>query len=519
VTWADQADALLQALRDDVPDYAVDGSYQAQHFAGIADGPGCLTEVEAALEAYRRQIAMLILALPGPIPDVECEVVEVECPETLEWGSAAQVAVTVRNIGSDPWRLADGYELAPADGCNRWGVTSVPLTEEIAPSQEYRFEFTIAAPACTTLAYPIGAEHADPGELAVLPCDWTLMRGGEPVSGGTITHGIVISRFPDAQPGTPGGWARFNVEQCAGRVPVFVRGYPDGRYGPQISVSRDAMAVFIRGASELDPVPWQNTFPDVPEGFWAAEDIEALVDAGVVSGYLDGRYHPDWTLTRAQMAVYVARARSYDLPEVTEDLFRDVPVGFWADQEIKACVDNGVVGGYPDGYYRPTWTVSRDQMAVFVYRAFIRPTAAAVVLAGPAVTSFDLGSEIVLPGEAQYYGWPTITGGCEDDPGWVYVAFDAARMYTGFGEAGNFEVTFTMRDSVGVTVAQHIVEVGAAMIAAANDAASNTGVPYLAVGWDIPGALPPATYEIEIDSTKGALLEEAIEFVVEPGLG
>ena len=56
VTWADEADALLQALRDDVPDYAVDGSYQAQHFAGIADGPGCLTEVEAALEAGHKYI-------------------------------------------------------------------------------------------------------------------------------------------------------------------------------------------------------------------------------------------------------------------------------------------------------------------------------------------------------------------------------------------------------------------------------------------------------------------------------
>jgi hypothetical protein len=516
VTWADQADALLASLLADVPEYPVDS---AEYFAGLTPGPDYLADLDAALEAYRRQIAALVLALPGPIPGAECEVVAVECPETLEWGSAAQVAVTVRNIGSDTWRLADGYQLASADGCDRWAVTSVPLTEEIAPTQEYRFEFTIAAPACTTLAYLIGAEDADPGELDVLPCDWALMRGGEPVSGGAITHEIVVSRFPDVQPGTVGGWARFYVEQCAGRVPVLVRGYLDGRYGPEISVTRDAMAVFIRRASELDPVPWQDTFSDVPEGFWAAEDIEALADAGVASGYLDGRYRPDWVLTRDQMAVYVARARSYDLPEVTEDLFRDVPVGFWADREIKACADNGVVGGYPDGYYRPAWSVSRDQMAAFVYRAFVCPTAAAVVLAGPAVTSFDLGAEIVLPGEAQCYGWPTITGGYEDDPGWVYVAFDAARMYTGLGEAGNFEVTFTMRDSAGVTVAQQVVEVGAAVVAAANGAASATGVPYLVIGWDIPGALPPATYQIDIGSTKGALLEEAIEFVVEPGAG
>jgi hypothetical protein len=156
-------------------------------------------------------------------------------------------------------------------------------------------------------------------------------------------------------------------------------------------------------------------------------------------------------------------------------------------------------------------------MATFIYRAFVCPTSAAIVLAGPAVTSFDLGSEIVLPGEASYYGWPTITAGYQDDPGWAYVAFDAARMYTGLGETGNFEVTFTLRDSGGMTVAHHVVDIGAAAIAAANDAAGTTGVPYLAVGWAIPGALPPATYQIEVGSTAGALLEETIEFAVGPG--
>jgi hypothetical protein len=37
------------------------------------------------------------------------------------------------------------------------------------------------------------------------------------------------------------------------------------------------------------------------------------------------------------------------------------------------CIDNGVVAGYMDGFYRPTWIVSRDQMAVFIARAFELP--------------------------------------------------------------------------------------------------------------------------------------------------
>jgi len=48
--------------------------------------------------------------------------------------------------------------------------------------------------------------------------------------------------------------------------------------------------------------------------------------------------------------------------------FSDVPLDHWAYAEIMACVSAGIVAGYPDGSYRPTLPVSRDQMAVFISR-------------------------------------------------------------------------------------------------------------------------------------------------------
>ena len=56
-----------------------------------------------------------------------------------------------------------------------------------------------------------------------------------------------------------------------------------------------------------DPVP-PATFPDVPDTFWSYKHIEYCVEHGVVNGYEDGLYHPDTLVTRDQMAVYVARA-------------------------------------------------------------------------------------------------------------------------------------------------------------------------------------------------------------------
>ncbi len=54
-----------------------------------------------------------------------------------------------------------------------------------------------------------------------------------------------------------------------------------------------------------------RNFPDVPDTFWAYKHIEYCVENGVVQGYTDGNYHPEIVVARDQMAVYVARAFGY----------------------------------------------------------------------------------------------------------------------------------------------------------------------------------------------------------------
>jgi len=58
--------------------------------------------------------------------------------------------------------------------------------------------------------------------------------------------------------------------------------------------------------------PSTPSFPDVASDFWAYTRIEYCVGQGVVRGYEDGSYHPEVTVTRDQMAVYIARA--FQLP-------------------------------------------------------------------------------------------------------------------------------------------------------------------------------------------------------------
>jgi hypothetical protein len=172
-------------------------------------------------------------------------------------------------------------------------------------------------------------------------------------------------------------WALEDIAECL--VGDVVQGYPDGYYRPQASVSRDQMAVFVSrgvagGDSAVPTGPVEATFPDVPTDYWAYDCVEYAVAQEIVAGYGDGSYHPDWTVTRGQMAVFMARAKEWvgiaDDMTTAPELFPDVPEGYWSGTAIEACVVNGVVGGYPDGFYRPAALVTRDQMAVYINRAF-----------------------------------------------------------------------------------------------------------------------------------------------------
>ncbi len=179
-------------------------------------------------------------------------------------------------------------------------------------------------------------------------------------------------------------WALEAIAECmAGEV---VMGYADGFYRPNVTVTRDQMAVFVSramaGGDEAVPqAPDEATFLDVPATSWALKYVEYAVDQSVVAGYEDGLYHPEYQVNRAQMAVYIARAlvaptgdaSLVDYVPSDPHNFPDVPDTFWSYKHIEYCVENGVVAGYLDGYYYPEYVVTRDQMAVYVARAFDLP--------------------------------------------------------------------------------------------------------------------------------------------------
>ncbi len=120
-----------------------------------------------------------------------------------------------------------------------------------------------------------------------------------------------------------------------------------------------------------------SAFTDIGCDYWAAREIAACADAGIVTGYPDGTYLPETSIDRAGMATFIARALAGGDASIPSGpatpTFSDVPSDFWAYKYIEYAAGKTIVVGYGDGTYKPTAIVDRGQMSVFIARSMVDP--------------------------------------------------------------------------------------------------------------------------------------------------
>jgi hypothetical protein len=142
-------------------------------------------------------------------------------------------------------------------------------------------------------------------------------------------------------------------------------GCGSGYFCPTASVSREQMASFLRRAINLPSAPFDYFSDD-----WASQhqaDINALAYSGITGGCGAGQYCPQGTVSREQMAAFLARALG--LPAASADYFSD-DNGSPFEDAINRAAAAGITGGCGGGHYCPGGAVTREQMAAFLHRAF-----------------------------------------------------------------------------------------------------------------------------------------------------
>ena len=129
------------------------------------------------------------------------------------------------------------------------------------------------------------------------------------------------------------------------------------------------------GSAYAPPSASGSVFGDVPANAFAAAWIEQLAAEGITAGCGSGNYCPDATVTRAQMAIFLLKSKygSTYIPPAAAGVFSDVPAGSFAADWIEQLASEGITSGCGGGKYCPNSSVTRDQMAVFLVKTFNLP--------------------------------------------------------------------------------------------------------------------------------------------------
>jgi S-layer family protein len=110
-----------------------------------------------------------------------------------------------------------------------------------------------------------------------------------------------------------------------------------------------------------------STFEDVADTDYS-KAVETLTALGIVTGYEDGTYRPEKTITRAEMAKLMVITLGYgDLVAGSKSNFTDTQ-GHWADAYIALAAGKGIVVGTGDGKFAPDRTVSYDEVYTMLVR-------------------------------------------------------------------------------------------------------------------------------------------------------
>lgn len=159
----------------------------------------------------------------------------------------------------------------------------------------------------------------------------------------------------------------------SGTHAAYVTGYEDNTIKPDNNITRAEAAALISRISSgfnSDKDYDVSKFADVDSGAWFAKNVGYAAENNIVSGYEDGSFRPQNTITREEFAAMICRFMKYDTS--ASEVFSDVPSEHWAAPYIAAMKANGIISGYEDGSFGLGKNITRAETIAMINRALGR---------------------------------------------------------------------------------------------------------------------------------------------------
>lgn len=236
------------------------------------------------------------------------------------------------------------------------GTNYIDVEDYLAPGLELKADGSVGKPYTPPAnpSYSITTPAAENGKVTVSP---TSAKAGAKVT---------ITVTPDD------GFELDELTVTRGSTAVTVTKNSDGTYSftmPQGSVT--VTATFVCDGGDKCP---SAPFTDVNTSLWYHEEIDYVVENGLMNGDSPTTFAPQRELSRAELAqiLYNKEGR----PAVEGDMvFADVPAGEWFYPAILWANQEEVVGGDSPTTFVPNRAITREELAVMLYRYAGKPAA------------------------------------------------------------------------------------------------------------------------------------------------
>ncbi len=141
-------------------------------------------------------------------------------------------------------------------------------------------------------------------------------------------------------------------------------------FGPNDGCTRAQVVTFLWAANgKPEPASMDNPFTDVPNDAWYLKPVLWAVEQGITGGVAEGKFGPDQTCTRAQIATFLYAAKGK--PAVSgKSPFDDVADTDWFANPVIWAKENEVTGGISATEFGPNQVCTRAQVVTFLYKVY-----------------------------------------------------------------------------------------------------------------------------------------------------
>ena len=151
---------------------------------------------------------------------------------------------------------------------------------------------------------------------------------------------------------------------------AYMGGYGNGMFGPNDQMTRAQVAQMFYNLLKDKNIAITVNFSDVQGSDWYATAVNTLASLGIIRGVGDGIFDPNRSITRAEFATIALRFA--DKTAGGTNPFTDVASNDWYYSAVLNAVGFGWITGYSDGTFRPNASITRAEVATIVNRMLDR---------------------------------------------------------------------------------------------------------------------------------------------------